>query len=284
VSEVVAADELAERAAEVAQLFAAMPTRAVWETKRLLDEAETASLERQLEHEALTQAKLVGTPDFEEGVAAFLEKREAHFTGSSGEPFHPIELTNADDRRRWRLTVAIRVLLAIPHLYLFYYWTLVAVLVSLVNWPITLVRGRSPRGVHLWLSRYLRHATHAFAYVFLMADEFPRFRGWEGTYAVDLAIAETPLSQPRWKTLFRIVLAIPPVVLASLLFLSVLPVVALLAWFFALATARMPKGFQSLGAYCLRYTAQTAAYVLLLTDRYPSLATRDVTLDAPPRS
>ena len=41
VSEVVPADELAARAAEVAQLFAAMPTRAVWETKRLLDLAAT---------------------------------------------------------------------------------------------------------------------------------------------------------------------------------------------------------------------------------------------------
>ena len=35
VSEVVPVAELAERAAEVAELFAAMPTRAVWETKRL---------------------------------------------------------------------------------------------------------------------------------------------------------------------------------------------------------------------------------------------------------
>src|SRR5262249_24601441 len=45
VSEVVPAAELAERAAEVAELFAAMPTRAVWETKRLLDAAESATLD-----------------------------------------------------------------------------------------------------------------------------------------------------------------------------------------------------------------------------------------------
>jgi hypothetical protein len=35
---------------------------------------------------------------------------------------------------------------------------------------------------------------------------------------------------------------------------------------------RVPDGFQSLGIYCLRYHAQTYAYLLLLTDRYPSLA------------
>src|SRR5262249_15599221 len=49
VSEVVPADELAARAAEVAALFAAMPTRAVWETKRLLDAAGSATLARQLD-------------------------------------------------------------------------------------------------------------------------------------------------------------------------------------------------------------------------------------------
>ena len=80
-SEVVPAAELDERTSEVAALFAAMPTRAVWETKRLLDAAETATFEQQLESEAQTQAELVSTRDFAEGVAAFLEKRKAAFEG-----------------------------------------------------------------------------------------------------------------------------------------------------------------------------------------------------------
>jgi 2-(1,2-epoxy-1,2-dihydrophenyl)acetyl-CoA isomerase len=76
VSEVVPSAELAGRAKEVAELFAAMPTRAVWETKRLLDAAETSTFEQQLELEATTQAELTQTSDFAERVAAFLEKRE----------------------------------------------------------------------------------------------------------------------------------------------------------------------------------------------------------------
>ncbi|HTR32702.1 MAG TPA: enoyl-CoA hydratase-related protein [Gaiellaceae bacterium] len=82
VSEVVPDDELAARTAELAALYAAMPTRAVWETKRLLDAAETSTFEEQLELEAETQAKMTATPDFREGVAAFLEKRDARFTGA----------------------------------------------------------------------------------------------------------------------------------------------------------------------------------------------------------
>src|SRR5579885_1105428 len=52
VSEVVDDEEFPQRTHEVAALFAAMPTRAVWETKRLLDAAETSSFHEQLELEA----------------------------------------------------------------------------------------------------------------------------------------------------------------------------------------------------------------------------------------
>ena len=45
-NEVVAADELEHRAQEVAALFASMPTRAVWQTKRLLDRAEVSTFDR----------------------------------------------------------------------------------------------------------------------------------------------------------------------------------------------------------------------------------------------
>ena len=92
VAEVVPADSLAERAHEVAELFASMPTRAVWETKRLLDRAETTSLAEQLELEATTQAELTRTHDFFEGTGAFLEKREPAFTGEPLRRAHPVNL------------------------------------------------------------------------------------------------------------------------------------------------------------------------------------------------
>jgi 2-(1,2-epoxy-1,2-dihydrophenyl)acetyl-CoA isomerase len=81
VSEVVKADALQARAAELAAMYAALPTRGIGMTKRLFDHADNATLEEQLEMEAQLQAAATQTEDFREGVAAFLEKRSPKFSG-----------------------------------------------------------------------------------------------------------------------------------------------------------------------------------------------------------
>ena len=276
VSEVVPDEELAERAHEVGRLFAEMPTRAVWETKRLLDAAETSSFAEQLELEATTQAELVQTPDFREGVAAFLEKREAAFTGTGPQWPHPIRIVVTDDLQRWRLTVALRWLLGLPHLLVLGLWQYIAFLVVFVNWLISLAKGRPSTGLHAWTGRFVRYQTHVYAYLFLVADPYPSFRGWPG-YPVDLVLPP-PLPQARWKTALRILLVIPAYVFAAVLS-YVIYVVALLGGIFALAMGRYPRGMRDLTAYWLRYQAQTWGYLLLLTDRYPTLASSSITFE-----
>lgn len=81
VTEIVAADELAEHAHTLATRLAAMPTRALALTKRAVRRAAHTTLADALEYEAQLQQVAAATDDHREGVVAFLEKRSPEFVG-----------------------------------------------------------------------------------------------------------------------------------------------------------------------------------------------------------
>jgi hypothetical protein len=182
---------------------------------------------------------------------------------------HPIRLVVTDDLQRSRLTVFFRLLLAIPHLVVVYFWGIVVFLAAIVNWFATLFAGRSPQGLHDFISSFLVYQTRVTAYLYLLAEPWPPF-GSSGEYPVDLQV-DGPREQNRLTVAFRLILAIPALILASV-FRTLNQVLAFVSWFYALATGHISDGIRSLGAYCLRYEQQTYGYVLLATQRYPSLS------------
>ena len=74
-------EQLMREAERLAAHLATGPTHAMGLIKRALDAAETNSLDQQLDLERDLQREAGSTPDFAEGVRAFLEKRPARFTG-----------------------------------------------------------------------------------------------------------------------------------------------------------------------------------------------------------
>jgi hypothetical protein len=180
---------------------------------------------------------------------------------------HPVVLRVEEDLRRSRLLVFFRILLALPHFVWLTLWTAAALVVAVVTWLATLVRGVAPRALHRFLAAYVRYTIHVQAFVYLAGNPFPGFTGAAGRYPLDPEIAP-PERQRRWTVLLRFPLAIPALLVDSAAS-SLLFVTAFLGWFASLATGRMPTGFRNAGAWALRYGAQVNGYLYVLTDRYP---------------
>jgi hypothetical protein len=201
---------------------------------------------------------------------------------------HPIRLLVTDDLRRDRVTVLFRLVLVIPLAVWIGIWSGAvwgssdwswddsgkaagagAVGTAVVAWLVTLFSAHLWDELHAFHARLLRAGTHLTAYFTLLANPYPRFDGRPG-YPVDLDV-DGPQRQNRWKTGFRLILAIPAIVFSFVLAV-VLFALAVGGWFVCLITGRLPREMRDLGAYCVRYIAQTEAYLLLLTDRYPALS------------
>jgi hypothetical protein len=206
------------------------------------------------------------------------------------QPDHPVRLVVEDDFRRNRLTVFFRLLLAIPLFIWSALWTIAILVVTVINWFAALITGRPVAGLHPFVCRYIRFQTHFSAYLAIAANPYPGFVGEEDTYPIEVRLPG-PEAQPRLTTLFRIFLAIPALLVAGSLggvarggttvsrnrsgasggaggLLSL--ATAVLGWFASVATGRMPKGLRDAGVYSIGYSAQTLAYLLLVTARYPN--------------
>lgn len=74
-------DEFEETVNKFARKLAAMPTRGLGLTKKAVNQSFSNSLLEQLNVEEVLQTEAGSTHDFNEGVAAFLEKRKPEFIG-----------------------------------------------------------------------------------------------------------------------------------------------------------------------------------------------------------
>jgi 2-(1,2-epoxy-1,2-dihydrophenyl)acetyl-CoA isomerase len=82
INRVVPDGELLEQARDLARSLAQGPTRSYANSKRALNNSLLKIMDEQLDLEADMQGEMVKTTDFVEGVSAFVEKRDARFTGN----------------------------------------------------------------------------------------------------------------------------------------------------------------------------------------------------------
>jgi len=170
--------------------------------------------------------------------------------------------------RRRRLAVLFRLLLYVPHAIVLGAWSFLAAPAVAIAWLALLIEGRLPTWLHRFISAYVRYTGQVAAWFFLLSGRYPDPMHTEAhPFAIDIPVRPR---QPRLLTLFRALLAIPALLLATALRV-VLSLAAIPAWFAGVGLGRTTAGLQELGTFCLRYELEAVAYTLLLTSRYPRL-------------
>jgi hypothetical protein len=201
-----------------------------------------------------------------------------------------------DTESRNRLTTAFRFFLALPHLLLVggpvavissinwstsdgltWGWSsggllsIVVCLTVVIAWFAILFTGRYPRRLRDFATFYLRWRIRSTAYVTLLRDEYPPFG--DGEYPVTIELPEPGTARDRVSVAFRIILAIPHLIVLWLLGL-VWAFVTAVAWVMILVTGRYPEMLYGFAIGVLAWTARVEAYMLLLRDEYPPFTLR----------
>ena len=170
--------------------------------------------------------------------------------------------------RRNRLTAFFRLILAIPLLIWLYFYAIVAYVVIVVAWFAIVITGHYPRGLYDFVAGFTRFVARFTSYTVLLCDPYPAFGGSpDPAYPVRMSFE--PLDEySRLRTLFRIILAIPILVLRYVLGL-LLEIGAVAAWIVILITGKLPRGLFDLMVLATSYTVRSDAYLGLLTETYP---------------
>jgi hypothetical protein len=180
----------------------------------------------------------------------------------------PVQVAIAGPARQRRATVAVRAILAIPHLIALDVLGIAAFVVMVIGWFGALATGRLPTFAHGYLSGYLRWASRVSAYLLLLTDEYPPFAFDDDAYPVRVAVGPGRLN--RLAVLFRFILSIPAAIMTALLGFGTMILVILAGWPALLITGKLPASLHQALAAVLRYTIRANYYMYLLTDTYPA--------------
>jgi hypothetical protein len=171
--------------------------------------------------------------------------------------------------RRNRLSAFFRLILAIPVAIVLYVYGIIAFVVIVFAWFAIVFTGHYPRSMYDFVAGFLRFQTRVTAYAVLLCDPYPPFGGSpDPDYPVRMQFTGPLEHYSRLKTLFRIILAIPIMILRYVINL-LLEIGAFAAWVVIVITGKMPRGLFDLMVLANSYTARSDAYLYLLTETYP---------------
>lgn len=172
-------------------------------------------------------------------------------------------------QRRNRVTTFFRIILAIPQAIFLYIYGILACIAVLIAWVAIIITARYPQSLYDFVAGFNRSVARVTAYTALLCDPYPPFSAsGDPAYPVRMDFDGPLASYSRLKTLFRLILAIPIVILRYVMQL-LLEIGAFAAWVVIVVTGSMPRGLFDVMVLANSYMARSDAYLLLLTETYP---------------
>ena len=182
---------------------------------------------------------------------------------------YPIHFDVEYQERYSRLSTFFRGILVIPHLFILFFYGIVAYVCIFLAWFAILFTGRYPGGMFRLVSGFLTYSTQVNCYYLILTDKFPPFGGaapGDG-YPVQVSV-DVPERLSRLTTFFRTLLAIPAEIVVY--FLALLgAILAVFAWIVVIVLGRLPRGLFELMELPQRYQMRVNGYLFLVTDVYP---------------
>jgi hypothetical protein len=180
----------------------------------------------------------------------------------------PVQLAVAGSDRQRRATVAFRIILAVPHLFVIYFLSIAAGIITFLGWWGALFTGRLPDFAATYLTGFMRWNTRVQAYLMLLTDIYPPFALEDDpSYPVRITVSQE--RQNRWGVFFRSILAIPAYIVTSVVSFGGGTIVIFIAWLITLITGKLPTSLHQAFTAVLRYSTRTWCYANLLTPTYP---------------
>lgn len=179
----------------------------------------------------------------------------------------PVLVSFAPPQQQNRVTVAFRILMAIPALIVVGIIGIAAEVVAFIGWWAALFMGRLPGWAFEFLTGYLRWVVRVQAYVYLLTDKYPPFSLDDDPY-YPVRLVTRPTLLNRVAVLFRIILAIPAYLLAAIASFG-LAILGVFAWLITLFAGQLPVSLHQAFTAIIRYYARFLGYTLLVTPEYP---------------
>ena len=172
--------------------------------------------------------------------------------------------------QRNRLTVAFRMILAIPHSIVSGVWSYLASAIALIQWFIIVFTGKRNESMWRMQQSWFEYYGRVLGYTSLLFDVYPPFGTEVGEVPVRTTIAYAE-SANRLTTGLRFLWIIPAAIVGLIVGIG-LSVVLVISWFAIVITGRQPEGMWAFVHKAVQYSQRLQAYALLMTDTYPSFS------------